>query len=156
VVAKPPKILIRQSEFCAGHRSPTVAACERRRAGRIAKSPDKSASRHITEARQHHRARRDSQSGVKGVRHNPETDTWSAYAYRAGQCHHLGTFASKEQAQYAYEAQMRKENPDLHDAPPRVEHTGIGQPDRGSNPDMSRERDTRIAGGRVSTLAARA
>ena len=36
------------------------------------------------EARRHHRVRRDSKSGVKGVRLNPDTGTWSAYTYRNG------------------------------------------------------------------------
>src|SRR6516162_4618577 len=31
------------------------------------------------EARQHHRVRSDSKSGVKGVRYSPESETWSAY-----------------------------------------------------------------------------
>src|SRR5215472_3288661 len=34
------------------------------------------------EARQHHRVRRDSKNGVKGVRANPEGKTWSAIVYR--------------------------------------------------------------------------
>ncbi len=34
------------------------------------------------EARQHHRVRRDSKSGTKGVRYNPESESWSAYVYR--------------------------------------------------------------------------
>jgi hypothetical protein len=83
----------------------------------------------------------DSTSGVKGVRYNAETDTWSAYAYRAGRCHHLGTYGSKEQAQNGYEAEMRVENPDLHLAPKRVERTGIVGPDQGGNPDGLTERD---------------
>jgi hypothetical protein len=87
------------------------------------------------EARQHHRTRRDSKSGVKGVRYNADTDTWSAYAYRQGQCCHLGTYGSKEQAQYAYEAQLREENPDLHTAPARVEQAGIAAPDRRGSPE---------------------
>ena len=73
------------------------------------------------EARRHHRVRRDSKSGVKGVRYNPETDTWSAYVYRGGRCQHVGTYYSQEQAVVAYEAELRKENPDLHVAPRRVE-----------------------------------
>jgi hypothetical protein len=35
------------------------------------------------QARQHHRVRSESKSGVKGVRYNPETDTWSAEVYRS-------------------------------------------------------------------------
>jgi hypothetical protein len=89
------------------------------------------------EARQHHRVRSDSKSGVKGVRHNPETDTWSAYTYRHGHCYHVGTFYSPEQAQAAYEADLRKENPDLHSAPARVERTGIAAPDGRGNPDVT-------------------
>jgi hypothetical protein len=95
----------------------------------------------ITEARQHHRTRRDSKSGVKGVRYNGDTDTWSAYAYRQGQCCHFGTYASKEQAQYAYEARLREENPDLYAAPARIERTVIAGPDKSGNPGGSCEGD---------------
>jgi hypothetical protein len=34
------------------------------------------------DARRHHRVRRDSKSGVKGVRYNAGTDSWSAYVQR--------------------------------------------------------------------------
>jgi len=73
------------------------------------------------EARQHHRVRSDSKSGVKGVRHNPETDSWSAYVYRHGHCYHVGTYLTKEQAVAAYEGALKNENPDLHTAPAKVE-----------------------------------
>jgi hypothetical protein len=89
------------------------------------------------DARRHHRVRRDSQSGVKGVRYVPEMDTWSAYAYRQGRCCDLGSYGSKEEARYAYEAAMRRENPDLHAAPARVERTGIAAPERRDNPDTA-------------------
>jgi hypothetical protein len=72
------------------------------------------------EARQHHRVRRDSKSGVKGVRYNADSDTWSAYVYRDGNCYHVGTFPYQHQAEEAYAAEQRKENPDLHAAPARV------------------------------------
>jgi hypothetical protein len=55
------------------------------------------------------------------VRFNRETDTWSAYVYRHGHCYHIGTFPYQHQAEEAYEAELRKENPDLHKAPTRVE-----------------------------------
>jgi hypothetical protein len=73
------------------------------------------------EARQHHRVRSDSKSGVKGVRYNPENDSWSAYVYRHGHCYHVGTYYTKEQAVNAYTSELRKENPDLHTAPARIE-----------------------------------
>ena len=34
-----------------------------------------------------------------------------------GQCHHIGTYGSKEQAQTAYETAMHTENPDFDAAP---------------------------------------
>jgi hypothetical protein len=77
------------------------------------------------EARRHHRVRSDSKSGIKGVRHNPEFDTWSAYVYRGGRAYHVGTFYSQEQAKAAYEAELREENPDLHAAPERVKRESI-------------------------------
>jgi hypothetical protein len=69
------------------------------------------------EARRHHRVRSDSKSGVKGVRHNPESGTWSAYVYRDGRCRHVATYYSREQAQAAYEEELARENPELHAAP---------------------------------------
>src|SRR3954470_15811238 len=48
------------------------------------------------EARRHHRVRRDSKSGVKGVRYNPEGRTWSAFTYRHGHGYLVGTYGSKE------------------------------------------------------------
>lgn len=62
---------------------------------------------------------------MKGVRHDPETDTWSAYTYWHGHCYHVGTYHSREQAQAAYEAELRTENPDFHPAPARVERAGV-------------------------------
>jgi hypothetical protein len=73
------------------------------------------------EARQHHRVRRDSKSGIKGVKYNPGFDTWSAYTYRHNHCYHVGTYGTKEAAKAAYEAELKKENPDLHKAPQKVE-----------------------------------
>jgi hypothetical protein len=80
------------------------------------------------EARQHHRVRSDSKSGVKGVRYNAENESWSAYVYRHGHCYHVGTYYTKEQAVAAYEQELRKENPDLHAAPVRVERSAIPTP----------------------------
>jgi hypothetical protein len=48
------------------------------------------------EARQHHRMRRDSKSGAKGVRYDPELGSRSAQVYRDGRCQHIGTYHSKE------------------------------------------------------------
>jgi HNH endonuclease len=87
------------------------------------------------EARQHHRVRCDSKSSVKGVRFNAESDTWSAFTYRHGHCHHVGTFYAREEAAAAYESELKRENPDLHAAPPRVERTSQVGPDERGNPD---------------------
>jgi hypothetical protein len=84
------------------------------------------------DARRHHRVRHDSQSGIKGVRFNPDGGTWSAFVYRSGHCYGIGTYYTQEQAILAYEDELRKENPDLHDAPERVERRV--ESDRG-NPD---------------------
>ena len=75
------------------------------------------------EARRHHRVRSDSKSGVKGVRYDPENDSWSAYVYRNGHCYHVGTYYTQEQAVAAYESELKKENPELHTAPERVERS---------------------------------
>jgi HNH endonuclease/AP2 domain len=73
------------------------------------------------EARRHHRVRRDSHSGIKGVRFNPEGGTWSAYTYRHGHAYRVGTYYSEEEAIRAYEEELRKENPGLANAPAWVE-----------------------------------
>ena len=86
------------------------------------------------EARRHHRVRRDSKSGVKGVRYNPETDTWSAVIYRHGHCYLVGTYTFKEAAVVAYEAEVRRQNPDLHAAPERVERPSNPGPGQRSDP----------------------
>jgi hypothetical protein len=76
--------------------------------------------------------RRDSKSGVKGVRYNEESGTWGAYVYRHGHCYHVGTYYTREQAEVAYEAELKRENPDFHRAPVRVERAV-----RGENPDAA-------------------
>jgi hypothetical protein len=86
------------------------------------------------EARQHHRVRQDSKSKTKGVRFNPDPGTWSAIVYREGRCYTIGTFKSQEQAEIAYRLALRKENPDLHTAPERVERANTPTPvQRGSS-----------------------
>jgi hypothetical protein len=86
------------------------------------------------EARRHHRVRSDSRSGVKGVRYNPDGCTWTAVTYRDGRCYQVGTYYDREQAQEAYEAELKKENPDLHTAPERVERpSGQGPVQRGDH-----------------------
>jgi hypothetical protein len=78
-----------------------------------------------SEARWHHRVRRDSKSGVKGVRYNPAGDTWSAFVYRHGHCYQVGSFPTQYEAERAYEAELKKENPGLHQAPARVERPAV-------------------------------
>jgi hypothetical protein len=68
------------------------------------------------QARRHHRVRRDSKSGIKGVKFNPEFRTWTARTYRNGRCYTLGTFYRPEEAAEAYERELRREDPDLHKA----------------------------------------
>jgi hypothetical protein len=87
------------------------------------------------EARRHHRVRSDSRSGVKGVRFNPDGGTWTAVTYRHGRCYQVGTYYTREQAQAAYEAELKKENPDLHTAPERVDRSGNPVPVQPGNPD---------------------
>jgi hypothetical protein len=86
------------------------------------------------EARRHHRVRSDSRSGVKGVRFNPDGGTWTAITYRHGHCYHVGTYFTQEQAQAAYERDLRRENPDLHTAPDRVDRPGSPGPVQPNNP----------------------
>lgn len=72
-------------------------------------------------SRQHHRMRRDCKTGAKGVIYNGETDTWSAYLYRSGIAHRVGTYGTREQAESAYQQALIRENPDLYTAPAVVE-----------------------------------
>jgi HNH endonuclease len=88
------------------------------------------------DARRHHRVRSDSRSGVKGVHYNPEYETWSACTYRHGHYYGLGTFYSREAAMAAYEDELRRENPDLHQAPATIDRselpqTNVQEPDQG-------------------------
>ena len=90
------------------------------------------------EARQHHqRARSNSKSGIKGISYNRRPRTWSVDIYRDGQVWRVGTFFTLKDAQEAYDRALRRENPDLHTAPARVERpsnlTSIQQ--TGSNAD---------------------
>jgi hypothetical protein len=87
------------------------------------------------EARQHHRVRSDSKSGAKGVRYNEETESWSAYVYRSGHAFDVGTFGRREQAEAAYHAELRRENPEVHTAPERVERTSVPGPVQREKPD---------------------
>jgi hypothetical protein len=87
------------------------------------------------EARRHHRVRSDSKSGSKGVRYNPDNETWTAVVYRHGHCYHVGSFSSKEAAEAAYEQELRRENPDLHTAPKPVERPHNPAPTARRNPD---------------------
>jgi hypothetical protein len=54
------------------------------------------------EACWHHRVRRDSKTGIKGVKFNRAWGTWSARICRKGVYHHLGSFPTKEAACEAY------------------------------------------------------
>lgn len=72
------------------------------------------------EARRHHRVRSDSKSGIKGVRYNPLSGTWSAFTYRDGHYHSMGAFWSKKEAIEAYDRALVHENPVLANPPERV------------------------------------
>src|SRR5262245_6618718 len=76
------------------------------------------------EARQHHqRARSNSKSGIKGISYNRRPRTWSVDIYRDGQVWRVGTFFTLKDAAEAYDRALRRENPDLHTAPDRVERS---------------------------------
>ncbi len=108
------------------------------------------------EARQHHRVRRDSKSGVKGVRYNPEGGTWSALTYRGGRCYCIGTYHSQEAASAAYQAELRKECPELHTAPERVERPANLPPAQRNNPDAPCPEQAPRKGGRAGPVQTRA
>jgi hypothetical protein len=79
--------------------------------------------------------RSDSKSGVKGVRYDPDNETWTPVVYRHGHCYHVGTFYSQEAAQAAYEQELRRENADLHTAPKPVARPRNSTPAARGNPD---------------------
>ena len=85
------------------------------------------------EARRHHRVRRDSRSGIKGVRLNPDGGSWSAQIYPNGFCYNVGTYYSEDEAIQGYEEALRRENPDLANAPELVQRRVEVQD--GQNPD---------------------
>ena len=86
------------------------------------------------EARQHHRVRRDSKSQAKGVRYNPDGNSWIAVIYRDGRCYSIGTYYRPEDAEAAYQEALRRENPDLHTAPEKVDRSHL-EPAQRENPD---------------------
>jgi hypothetical protein len=90
------------------------------------------------DARRHHRVRSDSETGIKGVRYDRYDRTWSAYICRNGTYHNIGTFNRQVDAQAAYDEALRHENPDLHNAPPRVDRQAEFGTDR-QNPDARPE-----------------
>jgi len=73
------------------------------------------------EARQHHRVRSDSGSGIRGVRFNERSRTWTARIYRDGRCQTIGTFERQDEAIEAFENALKWENAELHSAPAIVE-----------------------------------
>jgi hypothetical protein len=83
------------------------------------------------EARQHHlRARSNSQSGIKGIKYNRRPGTWSVDIYRNGQARRVGTFLTLQDAKDAHQEALRRENPDLHAGPERVERPSNPAPAR--------------------------
>jgi hypothetical protein len=56
----------------------------------------------IPKARQRHRVRSDSRSGVKGVQYNEIIDAWIATFTRHGQRHYVGSYRMIEEAEAAY------------------------------------------------------
>ncbi len=82
------------------------------------------------EARLHHRVRSDSQSGAKGVRYNPDSDTWTAFIERHGHQYTLGNFMLKQQAVDAYQRELLRENPDLHSAPEVIDRSELAVPNQ--------------------------
>ena len=75
------------------------------------------------DAKQHHRVRHDSQSGLKGVRYNHYPKTWTAFLYRDGHLVTIGTFDRRADAIEAYEKRLKMENAELHTAPAKVDRT---------------------------------
>jgi hypothetical protein len=68
------------------------------------------------EARWYHRVRKDSESGLKGLRYNRSARKWYASITRFGVFYHLGAFDTKEMALQAYqEASERFSQPPAQD-----------------------------------------
>jgi hypothetical protein len=85
------------------------------------------------EARRHHRVRSDSETGIKGVRYNPDKGVWNAYVCRNGITQSLGIFHHEEDAAYAYEQRIQSENPALCYAPEKIDRTSLPHVER-TNP----------------------
>jgi hypothetical protein len=65
------------------------------------------------QARRHHRVRRDSKSGLKGVKYDEETGRWQANVYRKGKCIYVGSFTTREGAAEGYEEALQDLDPEL-------------------------------------------
>jgi hypothetical protein len=88
------------------------------------------------EARQHHlQARSNSESGIKGISYNRRPGTWTVDIYRDGQAQRVGTFLTLQDAKEAHQGALRRENPDLHAAPERVERPSNPVPVQPGSPD---------------------
>jgi hypothetical protein len=91
------------------------------------------------EARQHHlQARSNSESGIKGVSYNHWAKTWSVDIYRDGRAKRVGTFLTLQDAKEAHQSALRRENPDLHTAPARVERPSGLELGQRSDPEAPR------------------
>jgi hypothetical protein len=72
------------------------------------------------EARQHHRVRSDCKAGAKGISYDPAIG-YTAAIHRNGHRYAVGTFANRWEAEDAYEEAVKRENPDLYQAPEIVQ-----------------------------------
>jgi hypothetical protein len=70
------------------------------------------------EANWHHRARKDSESGLKGLKYNSSARKWYAFITRHGEFHHLGAFETLAAAKDAYKsAEERLSQPPAETSP---------------------------------------
>lgn len=80
------------------------------------------------EARRHHRVRRDSRTGLKGIRFNSSSRKWTALFYRNGNCLCLGTFDTQEAAMSAYQKAANGEQSDSPAAPQSAGNALMSEP----------------------------
>jgi len=91
----------------------------------------------IATANRHNRVRKDSETGVKGVKYHPASGSWQAVLTVYGKPQHVGCFGSKKDAIAAYEAERRRYFPDQPTASGSLRTVNRQSADTRARPDVT-------------------